>query len=92
MWVAIKKGESKKRLKAIPRLKPREEKEKKMKQTNIGSAGVTLELTKEELGFIVYLNETSSKKLTKSERTFIQELEAIVKRMGEIEKIEKANR
>ena len=61
-----------------------------MKQTNIGSASVTLELTKEELGFIIWLKETSTQKLTKTERAFIQELEAIIKRMGEIEKIEKA--
>ena len=61
-----------------------------MKQTNIGSAGVKLELTKEELGFIIWLSETSTQKLTKTERAFIQELQAKIKRMGEIEKIEKA--
>jgi len=61
-----------------------------MKQKQTGSTTATLELTKLELGLIIYLNETSTKKLNKSEREFIQEIEAIIKKMGELEELEES--
>lgn len=59
-----------------------------MKQKQLGSNESILELEKHELSLIIYLYETSPKKLNKRERAFIQEIEAIIKRMGEIEEIE----
>ena len=61
-----------------------------MKQKQLGKETVILELDKDELGLIIYLNETSSKKLTKKERAFIEEIKNIIKKMHTIEEAEKS--
>lgn len=58
-----------------------------MKKTEIGIKTATLELTREELGFIAYLYNTSNKKLTKKEAAFFQEIESTIKRMQTLEKV-----
>lgn len=61
-----------------------------MKKTKTGSSVATIELTRAELGIITYLADTSTKKLNKSERAFIQEIENIIKNMYTIEEAEKS--
>lgn len=58
-----------------------------MKKTEIGITTATLELTREELGYIIYLYNTSNKKLTKKETTFFQEIESIIKQMNTLEDV-----
>ena len=56
-----------------------------MKQQQVSGTVAILELTRDELDFIIYLYDTSTKKLNKRERAFFQEIEAIIERMGKIE-------
>lgn len=61
-----------------------------MKTVKTGSESVTLELTKDELTLINYFYKTSQVKNNKKEKEFSEKLDALIKHMDYIKKVETA--